>query len=72
MTWRAADVINKPLGRLKKGLVADLTLIDIDTPWEIQSSEFSSKSKNSPFDGHKVKGRAVRTIVGGKTVFSLT
>lgn len=71
MTYKAADVINKPIGRLKKGLVADLTLIDINTEWEIQSSEFSSKSKNSPFDGYKVKGRAVRTIVDGKTVFEL-
>jgi dihydroorotase len=69
MTYKAADVIGKPVGRIKEGLTADLTLIDIDTDWEIQSSEFSSKSKNSPFDGYKVKGRAVRTVVGGKTVF---
>lgn len=70
MTYRAADVINKPLGRIKKGDVADLTLIDLNAEWEIDSKEFSSKSKNSPFDGYKVKGRAIRTVVGGKTVFS--
>lgn len=72
MTYRAADVIGKPLGRIKRGSVADLTLIDIDTEWEIDSKEFSSKSKNSPFDGYKVKGRAVRTVVGGKTVYTLS
>ncbi|MDA0782070.1 MAG: dihydroorotase [Rickettsiales bacterium] len=71
MTYKAADVIGKPVGRIKEGLAADLTLIDVYAPWEIQSCEFSSKSKNSPFDGYKVKGRAVRTIVGGKTVFEL-
>lgn len=71
MTWRAADVIGKPeLGRIQKGGLADLVVIDLDTPWEIQSSEFSSKSKNSPFDGYKVQGQAVCTIVGGKIVFS--
>ncbi len=71
MTYKAADVIGKPVGRIKEGLVADLTLIDIDTDWTIKPDEFSSKSKNSPFDGYQVKGRAVRTIVGGKTVFEL-
>ena len=71
MTYKAADVIGKPVGRIKEGLAADLTLIYVYAPWEIQSCEFSSKSKNSPFDGYKVKGRAVRTIVGGKTVFEL-
>jgi dihydroorotase len=71
MTYKAADVINKPLGRIQKDAVADLTLIDLDTEWVIKSEEFSSKSKNSPFDGYKVKGRAIRTIVGGKTVFEL-
>lgn len=69
MTNKAADVIGKDCGRIKKGAVADLALIDIDTEWEIQSSEFSSKSKNSPFDGYKVKGRALRTVLGGKTVY---
>jgi dihydroorotase len=71
MTCNAADVIKKPLGRIKKGYAADLTLIDIDKPWTINSKHFSSKSKNSPFDGYKVKGRAIRTVVGGKTVFEL-
>jgi dihydroorotase len=72
MTYKAADVIKKPLGRIKKDAVADLVLIDLDVEWEIQSSEFSSKSKNSPFDGYKVKGRAIRTVVAGKTVFELS
>jgi len=71
MTYKAADVIGKPVGRIKEGLSADLTLIDIDSEWIIKSEEFSSKSKNSPFDGYEVKGRAVRTVVGGKPVFEL-
>lgn len=71
MTYKAADVIGKPLGRIKKGAVADLVLIDLNDEWVINSALFSSKSKNSPFDGHKVKGRAIRTVVAGKTVYEL-
>ena len=69
MTCNAAKIINFDGGVIKKGARADLVLIDLDSEWTIQSSEFYSKSKNSPFDDFKVKGQALRTIVAGKTVF---
>lgn len=69
MTYKAADIIGANAGRLKKGAPADLVLIDLDAGWTIQNDALHSKSKNSPFDGVKVKGRAIRTIVGGETVF---
>lgn len=69
MTCNAAKIINFDGGVIKKGARADLVLIDLDSEWTIQSSEFYSKSKNSPFDDFKVKGRALRTVVAGKTVF---
>lgn len=71
MTYKAADIIHADAGRLKKGAPADLTLIDLNHEWTILNESLSSKSKNSPFDGKKVKGRAVRTIVSGETVFVL-
>lgn len=71
MTYKAADIIHQPVGRLKKGAVADLTLIDLNTEWNIIPEEFASKSKNSPFDHWKTKGRALRTVVGGECVFRL-
>lgn len=71
MTCNAASIINFDGGVLAKGARADLTLIDLDSEWVIDSAKFHSKSKNSPFDGFKVKGRAVRTVVGGKTVFEV-
>jgi dihydroorotase len=71
MTWQAADVIGKPYGRIKKGAIADLTLIDLEHEWSIDPSFFSSKSKNSPFADYKVKGKAIKTIIGGKIVYSL-
>jgi dihydroorotase len=71
MTCNAAKIINFDGGIIEKGARADLVLIDLNHEWEIDSQKFYSKSKNSPFDGFKVKGRAVRTVVSGKTVFKL-
>ncbi len=71
MTCNAAKIINYDGGKIKKGARADLTLIDLDKEWIINSEQFYSKSKNSPFDNFKVKGRAIMTFVGGKKVFEL-
>jgi dihydroorotase len=56
--------INK--GTLSTGADADITIIDPNIEWTVDSSQFKSKSRNTPFNGWKLKGRAVRTIVGGK------
>ncbi len=58
-------------GTLSIGAAADVTLIDPDLEWTVRVDKFESASRNSPFDGWKLKGRAVRTIVGGKTVWKL-
>jgi dihydroorotase len=71
MTCNAAKIINFDGGVIKKGARADLVLIDLDCEWTIDSKKFYSKSKNSPFDGFKVKGRAIRTIVAGKQVYEI-
>ena len=70
MTYKAANVIGlKEAGRIRKGLPADLVLIDVNQEWTILPDDFLSKSKNSPFDHTVTKGRALRTIVGGETVY---
>jgi len=56
-------------GRLSAGADADLTIIDLDRPVIVDSGSFRSKSRNTPYDGWSLKGCAVRTIVGGQTVF---
>jgi dihydroorotase len=58
-------------GTLSVGARADITLIDPELEWTVRVDQFQSASRNSPFDGWKLKGRAVRTIVGGKTVWIL-
>lgn len=71
MTYKPANIIHVNAGRLQKGKPADMALIDLDQEWEIDPKGFASKSKNSPYVGTKVKGRTIRTIVGGETVFVL-
>ena len=65
------EALVRPGGRLKKGARADLTLIDLDIKWTLDPKQFNSKSLNSPFDEWPTQGRAIRTIVGGDTVFWL-
>ena len=71
MTVNPAHILRLDRGRLGSGLPADLVLFDPERPWVIDAEKLNSKSRNSPFDGRKVQGRVVATIVGGKRVFSL-
>ena len=54
---------------LQIGSPADITIIDPDRPYEVDSNRFQSLSRNTPFDGWRLKGKAVLTMVGGKVVF---
>jgi dihydroorotase len=71
VTWCAAKIINFDGGTLEIGKRADFTVIDLNHEWTIDAEKFASRSKNSPFTGRKVKGRAVMTIVGGEVKFKL-
>ncbi len=71
VTFRPADLLKLKAGRLQPGWPADLVLIDTETPWRIDNKAFQSKSKNSPFEDRPVRGRAVRTVVSGRTVYRL-
>ena len=53
------------IGRLEVGGPADLTVIDPTCEWTIDAGEFASKARNCPFDGRRVSGRAVLTMVAG-------
>ncbi len=54
------------LGTLNIGAAADVTVIDPEAAWTIRAAEFAGKSRNTPFEGWQVRGRAVMTIVGGR------
>ncbi len=70
-TTNPARLLRLSKGTLAPGADADVTLIDPDREWVYRVDESRSKSRNSPFDGWELKGRAVRTIVAGRTVWSL-
>jgi len=70
-TEEPAKLLKIDAGTLSVGATADVTLIDPQLEWTVRAGEFQSASHNTPFNGWKLKGRAVRTIVGGKTVWKL-
>jgi dihydroorotase len=69
LTINPARILGLGVGRLVPGSPADLVLFDPDIPWQIDTDRFRSKSKNAPFDGRPVQGRAEQTIVDGRTIF---
>ena len=69
MSCNPAKILGLDRGSLSQGAVADITLIDPNAEWVVEADKLESKSKNSPFLGKKMKGRAAYTIVGGKIVY---
>jgi dihydroorotase len=64
-----ARIINQPLGRLRVGATADITLFDPELVWTYRAAEGRSKSRNTPFDGRTFRGAVTATIVNGKVVY---
>ena len=69
MTLNPATLLGLPSGRITPGAPADLIIFDTDVPFILDRERLRSKSKNTPFDGHKMQGRVMQTIVNGKTIF---
>jgi dihydroorotase len=69
LTVNPARLLGLETGTLSLGAPGDVTLIDPDLEWTVDAGSFQSASRNTPFDGWKLTGRAVRTIVGGTTVW---
>jgi dihydroorotase len=69
-TVNPARLLNLQKGTLSVGADADVTVFDPDCEWIFRAEASASKSRNSPFSGWKLKGKAVATIVGGKLVWS--
>jgi dihydroorotase len=71
LTVNPAKLLGLKAGTLSLGAPADVTLIDPDLEWTVDADSFQSASRNTPFDGWKLKGRAVRTLVVGITAWQL-
>ncbi len=70
LTYKPAKLLNLDAGKIKVNSPADLTLIDINTSQKINLEKMISKSNNSLFDEHDVKGKILCTIVDGRIVYS--
>jgi dihydroorotase len=68
VTLKPARLLGLDVGRLAKGAPADLVLCDIDAPVVIDAARLLSRSKNSPFDGRRLQGRVLATVVGGRVL----
>lgn len=69
MSYQPAKVFGLPGGTLALGTPADVCVIDPSKEWTIDSRRFASKTRNTPYHGMKVKGRAVLTFVNGHLVY---
>jgi len=69
-TVNPARLLNLNKGTLSAGADADVTVFDPDCEWIFRREDSASKSRNSPFFGWKLKGKAAATIVAGKLVWA--
>ncbi|APG26893.1 dihydroorotase [Syntrophotalea acetylenivorans] len=70
LTCGPAQALNLSRGSLTVGSIADVTVIDPECAWKLEAEELLSKSKNTPFDGWSLKGKATNTLVRGKIVYN--
>lgn len=69
LSTNPARILGVPGGMLREGGPADITVLNLQHPWTVDVAQFRSKSRNSPFHGWELPGRAVLTVVGGKVVY---
>lgn len=71
LTINPARLLNLDRGTLSAGAPGDVTILDVQHEWTVDKERFASKGRNTPFHGWQLRGRAVRTIVGGRTAWHL-
>lgn len=65
-----ARLFGLPGGTLAPGAPADLALVDLDEPWIVNEANLRSRSKNTCFEGARLQGTVLKTMVAGRIVFS--
>ena len=69
LTYRPADILKIQKGSLETGAFADITIFDPESEWVVDPAKLKSKSRNTPFNGWKMKGQVKYTLVGGKVAY---
>jgi dihydroorotase len=70
MSQAPARILGLETGRLAAGAPADFVVIDKNLSWKVEDGTLRSHSKNSPFEYRTLEGRAVETVVAGRTVYA--
>jgi dihydroorotase len=65
-----ARLFGLPGGSLRPGAPADLVVVDLDEPWVVNESGIRSRSKNTCFEGARLQGKVLQTMVAGRTVYA--
>lgn len=68
-TWGPARILGLPGGRLGVGDPGDVTVFDPEQRWRVDPAAFRSRSRNTPFAGHQLIGKAMATIVAGRVAY---
>ena len=71
LTTEPARILGIEAGTLSPGKPADITVLDPHQTWTVDANTFKSKSRNTPFHGWTLQGRAVLTILGGRITHQL-
>jgi dihydroorotase len=66
LSYNPATILGVSGGSLREGGPADLAILDIKQEYTLKAGDIQSKSKNSPFIGHPLKGRNLLTMIGGR------
>ncbi|HUF19392.1 MAG TPA: dihydroorotase [Burkholderiales bacterium] len=69
VTSAAAAILRVPGGTVSVGTAADLCVFDADASWTVEPQSLRSQGKNTPFAGHRLKGRVLQTLVDGHIVY---
>lgn len=69
MSYEPAKVLGLEGGEICEGGVADIAIVDLDADYVVDGEKFLSKGKNTPFNGYRVWGKVLKTLVDGKVKF---
>jgi dihydroorotase len=70
LSTQPSKLLGLETGRLAPGAPADFVIADPDMPWTVVNDRLRSRSKNTPFEHQAMQGRAVETVVAGRTVYT--
>ena len=69
MTAAPASLLGLESGRLTPGSPADFVIVDLDRSWQVRDEDLKTRSKNSPYEHRTLTGRAIETVVAGRSVW---